>query len=387
MESYQSKLLDLSKEKAVYHPEKCHVCKKGSTKSWISIKNDGIVKNTDSNIDYESKKVFFLIFDEFDQIFFKNKIERLENLKRIYESSFTHESFYTPAMFTIDSIPAILTGSSTKRTIFKKGQLFMENLDGKLIKFEFDTSIFNQPKIKNFTSSIYGTYHPYCSLFKVKYCYDTYKHSLQTINLPYSLWIISNRIYLDRIINVSDVLKKIFRNPKFNKRLSKLNDLNTSTFPDNLNSFMFFNSQKFISKNDTDLIFMHFGYPHPPLKTQGLIKFNEEDSKNLTDYEKNLFLVEKTISDLIIEIEKFDNSLLIISTDHWFKERKISNKAYPAVFFSKIISDDKRYSNDVTNNGSSIKKLIDLYFNNKILNNEDIKEFFDSEKNHDPYVR
>ena len=50
MESYQSKLLDLSKEKAVYHPEKCHVCGKGSTKSWISIKNDGIVKNTDSNI-------------------------------------------------------------------------------------------------------------------------------------------------------------------------------------------------------------------------------------------------------------------------------------------------------------------------------------------------
>ena len=77
---------------------------------------------------------------------------------------------------------------------------------------------------------------------------------------------------------------------------------------------------------------------------------------------------------------------MIISTDHWFKERKISNKAYH-FFFSKIISDDNRYSNGVTNNGSSIKKLIDLYFNNKILNNEDIKKFFDSEKNHDPYVR
>ena len=50
MESYQSKLLDLSKKKTVYHQEKCHVCGKGSTKSWISIKNDGIVKNTDSNI-------------------------------------------------------------------------------------------------------------------------------------------------------------------------------------------------------------------------------------------------------------------------------------------------------------------------------------------------
>ena len=68
-------------------------------------------------------------------------------------------------MFTIDSIPAILTGNSTKRTIFKKGQLFIENLDGNLIKFEFKNSIFNQPKIQNFTSSIYGTYHPYCHLF------------------------------------------------------------------------------------------------------------------------------------------------------------------------------------------------------------------------------
>ena len=78
---------------------------------------------------------------------------------------------------------------------------------------------------------------------------------------------------------MGDILKKIFRNPNFNKGLSKLNDLNSSTFPDNLNSFMFFNSQKFISKNDTDLIFMHFGYPHPPLKTQGLIKFNGKIQK------------------------------------------------------------------------------------------------------------
>ena len=38
-----------------------------------------------------------------------------------------------------------------------------------------------------------------------------------------------------------------------------------------------------------------------------------------------------------------------------------------------------RYYNDVTNNGSSIKELIDLYFNNKILNNEILK-FFDKEK-------
>ena len=51
------------------------------------------------------------------------------------------------------------------------------------------------------------------------------------------------------------------------------------------------------------------------------------------------------------------------------------------------MNDDNRHYNDVTNNGSSIKKLIDLYFNNKILNNEDIKKFFDKEKNHDAYVR
>ena len=70
-------------------------------------------------------------------------------------------------MFTIDSIPAILTGNSCKELFLKKGQLFMENLDEKLIKFEFDNSIFNQPKIQNFTSSIYGTYHPYCIFLKL----------------------------------------------------------------------------------------------------------------------------------------------------------------------------------------------------------------------------
>ena len=49
----------------------------------------------------------------------------------------------------------------------QKGQLFIENLDGNLIKFEFKNSIFNQSKIQDFTSSIYGTYHPYCNLLKL----------------------------------------------------------------------------------------------------------------------------------------------------------------------------------------------------------------------------
>ena len=38
-------------------------------------------------------------------------------------------------------------------------------------------------------------------------------------------------------------------------------------------------------------------------------------------------------------------------------------------------------------NASSIKDLIDKYYDGSILNNNDIKLFFDNEKNHEIFIR
>ena len=74
------------------------------------------VKNVDNH--KIKKKVIFIIFDEFDQFYFEKNLKHLDNLKKLYKTSFVNKNFFTPAMFTLDSIPAILTGNSIQKKFF-----------------------------------------------------------------------------------------------------------------------------------------------------------------------------------------------------------------------------------------------------------------------------
>ncbi len=328
------------------------------------------------DVNFKKNKVIFLIFDELDQFYFEKNLENFNILKKLYKTSYINKKFFSPAMFTIDSIPAILTGNSTQRTKIKKKELFIENLKDELIHFNYKNSLFNHDNIESFSSSIYAIYHPYCKIFKVKYCYDVFNFSKIKIDFSKSLYFFFQVTYLNRLIDISflDFLKKDIQNSSL-------------TYSKNINEdeFMLNNAKNFLV-NDTNLIFIHFPYPHLPLKTEGLIETLSEDFTNLSDYEKNLWLVEQTLSNMESSLNKFSNSLLIVSSDHWFRENR-PKKSHPIVFFSKIIGDDNYYENKGSNNSSSIKNLINLYFMDKIKNNYDIKSFFDNEPNHETYVR
>ena len=322
-----------------------------------------------------NKKIFFLIFDTFDQFYLEKNIDNLINLKKIYQSSYVNKNFFTPAKFTLDSVPAILTGNSTKKTVVTLDGLHFYNQDNKVIKFNHENSIFNQNK-DNFTSSIFGFYHPYCRIFNVKYCYDTIDFVKKNINLGIALGIFFKVTYVEKFLNPLKMINK-----KKKSSSQKIENIDTNY----LSKFMLKNSSSFINI-DSNLIFIHYPYPHPPLKTQGIL-LDKKNNLNLSDYEKNLFLIDLTLSKIKSSLELYQNSLLIITSDHWFKEGHDVDKVYPSVFFSKIIGDDNYIEDSEAKNLSSIKKLINNYINDKINSNKDIKSFFNNEKNHNSYVR
>ncbi len=326
-------------------------------------------------LNYKTKKVIFLVFDEFDQIYFEKNLKNFDILEKLYNSSYVNKDFFTPAMYTIDSIPAILTGNSTKKTKINNGNLSFYNLENQQIHFNYENSLFNNKRINNFSSSIFATYHPYCKIFKVENCYDVFNFSKSKITLKKSFYIFFEITYLNRLIDTSF--------------LSLFNKLDTILFPlniinDNQSKFMVENANDFLI-NNSHLIYVHFPYPHPPLKTKGIIKFEKDLDKSLTDYEKNLWLIEQTLLNMKT-LDKLNDSLLIVTSDHWYREDR-PKKPYPSVFFSKIIGDNTYYENIAPNNASGIKELINLFFSNKINNNFDIKKFFDKQVSHDVYVR
>ncbi len=321
------------------------------------------------------KKIFLLIFDTFDQYYLEKNIDNLKSLKNLYETSYVNKNFYTPAKFTLDAMPAILTGNSNKKTIVTIDGLYFYNLDNKKIMFNYENSIFNQKNINNFTSSIFGFYHPYCRIFKVKNCYDSINLGKNDIELIDALSIFFRLIYIDKFF---DILNKITDTADSSAKIE-------IAYTHGLSKFMIQNSENFINIK-SNLIFIHYPYPHLPLKTKGILK-DEMNNLNLTDYEKNLFLIDLTLEKIQSSLSKHKNSLLIVTSDHWFKEGHTEDKAHPSVFFSKIIGDDIFIEDLEAKNLSSIKKLITDYLNDEIRSNNDIKSFFKKEKNHRSYVR
>ena len=65
------------------------------------------------------------------------------------------------------------------------------------------------------------------------------------------------------------------------------------------------NSLNFL-KNNSDIIYIHYPFPHPPLK-KNIINFDEKN-ETLSDYEKNLFLVDYTF----LLINKLNMGLIIV---------------------------------------------------------------------------
>ena len=143
------------------------------------------------------------------------------------------------------------------------------------------------------------------------------------------------------------------------------------------------NSRNFINTN-TDFIYIHYLFPHSPGISEQFIDLTNFKAQ-LSDYEKNFFIVEKTISKIITDLQKYQGSLLIVTSDHWYKARTMyrdTDIPFPAVFFAKIIGDDQFLTSNKPNNASGIKKLVIDFFDQKISKNIDIKSYFDNLPNH-----
>ena len=65
---------------------------------------------------------------------------------------------------------------------------------------------------------------------------------------------------------------------------------------------------------------------------------------NLSDYEKNLFLIDLTLKKIQSSLNKYKNSLLIVTSDHWFKEGHTEDKdkeLQQIKRFDQLSDDDK----------------------------------------------
>ena len=126
---------------------------------------------------------------------------------------------------------------------------------------------------------------------------------------------------------------------------------------------------------------------------QAWLKSSKKDHKILTLHKKrgifvNLLFVDYLIGEIF---KRFDNkdkypdndTLVIFTSDHWAKEdidfqtrlSEKDRKPYPSLFFAKILGDDKSFNLNNPSSSIHIPELIELFFDEKIINHNDIDLF------------
>jgi hypothetical protein len=328
----------------------------------------------------KEKKIFFIIFDELDYGFLSKNLKYLPSINKLISKSFFHRNFYSPGSYTIHSIPSILLGTSYKKHYYKNGFINIVDQENKEIEFKSENTLIEDVKKKNMDAVIYGYHLAYCKIFKNITCYDQFYHKKRRINYKVSLKEFLHDLYLGYIINLDKIipLKTDYKN--FNNKIITDNEylLKENIKFGILNpdaELMYLTTKKMINSEE-NFIYMHYPYPHPPLQIDVSDHYSQMNS-----YEKNFLLVEKTVEFITQDLEKNEESLLIITSDHWYKERNLNtekNKKYPVFLLSKIIGDDSYHETSIANHGAVLRKFVNFFLEEKINNNYDIKNFFDN---------
>lgn len=348
-----------------------------SIKNQFNENNDFKNLNLYKNHNKRDNKIIFIIFDEFDYAYLDQQLELFPNIEKILKSSYVNKNFFSPAEFTIDSIPSILTGSSFRQKILKNGKMSIITDKNEEVEFNYENSIFNLKKNgNNITTSIFGDVHPYCKILKVNVCYDRYDFKKENLDLLRSIEIFFHISYIEKIFPIKSFFREINKNKSKRFNTFKLVPIG---FSNKVNKFMFDNTIKFIHSN-TDIIYIHYPFPKISknfIAAEKIINLNHIQ-RDFNMYQKNLLIVDKTIKKILNNLENYKDSLLIITTDHWLRDKRFKiNEEQKIVFMSKIIGDNNYYEDLNINYSKNIKKLITKYNNGLIKTNNDIRLLFD----------
>lgn len=353
------------------------------------VKNSNLqkLKNKKNN---PNRKVLLIIFDEADYQIINENLNSLNNISALSKRSFFPNNMYSPAINTINSVPSMLTNIPTAGNIFKKNKILILNNDKNLIEFNLKNSIFGKLSSSNYNYKILSSMLDYCTMLELDRNCDAKKFKeLKSKNnifkgVESTFTIIKKfRLFL-KIHNNNNFLEtniKKIRNLKAPYKLVK--DL------DGHGLITFDKFSKLVNDKNIDFLFLHLSLPHMPSNYAQEI-FNINTPKDIRAYTLNLKLLNiviKKIFEIYEKSEFYENSLIILTGDHWARDKDIEQKTeYPVFFISKIFNDN---NNILYNSNISLVNLPNFiinFFNGEINKNVDIKNFFQNNKFYETYL-
>lgn len=318
-----------------------------------------------------TKRVIWMTYDELDQNYvfdITNNKSNFPHLFDFYNSSFHATQVNGPTDQTVLSIFSYLLGE-------RLSSIHIEGLENikiqtqkgtKSLKLGEINTIFNSVDENGFRLGIAGWHLPYChfssKLSTVCYQFGSSKYNYFTSNSFLETLQMQLRTFLPDWYSYEHLL--IYKG--FMKAAKEL-----------------------AANKDLNLIYLHFPIPHPPQIYDTILKKEKSFPANQDGYDSNLALVEKSFLEIkttLVENGMWDDSIVIMTSDHWKRVPREYFAAHSLVPF--IIKLEKKHNSTFTfdqpMSSIAIHSLILPLLNGNIETNQELTFLLSSQINHYP---
>ncbi|HWS53898.1 MAG TPA: sulfatase-like hydrolase/transferase [Pyrinomonadaceae bacterium] len=272
-------------------------------------------------------RVFWLIFDELDyRLAFEQRPAglALPEFDRLLAESLSAREAYPPGAFTIQVLPALLTGKLVAEAVETRPDdlnlRFHE--ESEWVGWRGRPNIFGRAREAGFNAGVAGWHHPYCRMFKQDLVRCSWGEDTFTeLGVVQRASVAGNMLRgarmsffsvpaLHRLVTPRE---EVFRHESAlleekSRKLSELVD----------------NGRALAADPQLQLVLVHLPIPHPPNfydRASGRFAFDAPRS-----YLDSLALTDRTLGELRREMEAaglWDSTAVLVSSDHWWRAREV----------------------------------------------------------------
>lgn len=255
-----------------------------------------------------SGRVLVLIFDELDQRFtFAGRPSDvpLPELDRLRAESFYATSAYSPASFTIQSVPSMLTGRRVQAVTARPDDLLLLYPGAtKPVPWSQQPNIFRSARQIGANTGLAGWYHPYCRILgqDLTSCVSVDGMYPDASNFTENL--------LDHYRRIDNTFTQLVRFGMKRDRVYSSRAYQTMHDP----------AIQMACDGRLQLVLLHWPIPHPP----GI--FNRTTHRvaaaGPANYLDNLILADKTLRELRMAMQQsgvWDRTSIIVTADHHYR--------------------------------------------------------------------
>ncbi len=346
--------------------------------------------NQNSNIKKNETTTLWVLFDEYDPNFIEdlklnNNLRYFNHLKK---ESIYFNNIIPNAKQTKFSMMGILTGFNFENISIKNKEVFLLNNKNEKLKYDFNKTIFQKLASNQNNFAILSTVTKYCSVYfknyELKNCYEFVekinffdqlslfnKKNFNGIFFHYSLINYVKNFY--SLISKDKKIKNVNNKKIYQEILSLQTDFDINDF-DGKNFITFKKVKDLIDKKQHSLIFTHVYLPHLPSDfSEKKFKYKLNKNERYAKYLINLKYNDLIIKKLLKLQDEHENLNLIISSDHWFREKDIKSKTYyESLLAVKLDNENDYYKIDTKYNASIVFHIIDSIINNKSYSHKKI---------------